>query len=143
MEPTLTTDNFTIRPSTLLAGLILFFSMVVGHAQNNAALPSRDPTVVLPILSHYAPLDTSKGSVMHELKRILGNFDRNDDAGPVDHAWRMYSYHLNDGTVIIIEFKEHSGPDSLNLTMIIEEHPDGKLKVLYGTWYDFNHTGLK
>ncbi len=75
---------------------------------------------------------------MHELKRILGNFDNNDEAGPDNHDWRIYSYHLNDGTVIIIEFKENSGPDSLNLTMITEQKPDGELKVLYGTAKEFS-----
>jgi hypothetical protein len=125
------------RP-TLLPALALFVFIGIVHGETTAGLPSRQPEVVIPILAHFSPVDTSKGNVMHELKRILGNFDNNDEAGPDNHDWRIYSYHLNDGTVIIIEFKENSGPDSLNLTMITEQKPDGELKVLYGTAKEFS-----
>jgi len=105
--------------------------MATGHADDNSVLPTRQATVVLPMLSHFSPLDTSKGSVMHDLEKILGKFDRVDEAGPDDHAWRIYSYRLDDGTGIMVEFKEHSGPHSLDLAMITAQTPDGTLKNFY------------
>ena len=126
-----------MKRTALLSAFSLFVLIGIVHGETAPEFPSRQPEVVMPILIHFSPVDTSKGSVMHELKRILGNFDNNDEAGPDNHDWRIYSYRLNDGTVIIIEFKENSGSDSLNLTMITEQKPDGKLRVLYGTTKDF------
>jgi len=102
----------TLNPRVTVVVLLSCLSMLVGRAADGPNLPSRQAAVILPILSHFSPIDTSKGSVMHETKRLLGPFDHYDEAGPDDQTWRVYSYQLNDGTVIIVQFKEHSGPNS-------------------------------
>jgi len=121
----------TIKSSFPLLALVLFLSMATGKAESDPHLPTRQATVVLSLLGHFSPVDTSKGSVMHELNRMLGKYDRDDEAGPDDHAWRIYSYGLDDGTLILVEFKEHSGPHSLDLAMITAQSRDGTLRNLY------------
>jgi len=130
---TASTNSLLNTPKLRLVVAVLTscLSMLMGRAADVPNLPSRQATVILPILSHFSPLDTSKGSVMHEMKRLLGPFDHNDEAGPADHTWRIYSYRLDDGTDIIVEFEEHLGPHSLDLAQIINQCPDGKLKTLY------------
>ena len=86
--------------STLLVALALFVFMEVGHA--SGPLPPAKASVVVPLLRHYSPKDSSEKAVTAEMTRLLGGFSemRHGPGGEMSDQF----YELDDQTTIHIIF---------------------------------------
>jgi len=116
--------SLTALFACLLPGLVL--------ADNSPASTTRQASVVIPMLSHFSPKDTSAESVMSELEKMLGKFDNDGLGGQAGSYWTFYSYRLDDNTQIIVEFMSKSGHGNPDLVLIFAQLPDGKLVQLGG-----------
>jgi len=115
--------------------LIAFVSIMLAglaHADISSTPPSRKASVIIPMLAHYSPKDTSKDSVLDDLESVLGKYDNDDSGGQDGGFWSFYSYRLDDGTEVIVEFMSKSDPDDLGLAMIMVQYPNGKILQLGG-----------
>jgi hypothetical protein len=119
--------------SILPIAFAAFLFSGVARADDPQKLPSREASVVLPLLRHLTIKDTSyfsHDSPLVEIDKILGHADR----GMADSRGATFTYLLNDKTEITVYFRTSETADprpTVKLARFEAQTPGKNIEIFY------------